>query len=157
MKLFGPNQKNKNYPPPKKFLLFWEMELSDSKIKILFSPSAKTKKIHSKKISYILGNKNTKKTSYIFSKESCSYIFGNANPNKLLTFQNRTKSPAFSLYIYIYIYIYIYFFFFAFFKKYPHQNIFHQNVLHQNHQYYNIIMFLHQTHLGIMFFIFYIN
>ena len=31
---------------------------------------------------YISGNENSEKTSYIFSKESFSYILGNGNPEK---------------------------------------------------------------------------
>ena len=50
MEHFSPSSKNNKNPPCEKFLIFQEMELSDSKIKL--------EKIHSKKISYILILKN---------------------------------------------------------------------------------------------------
>ena len=52
-----------------KLLILQEMELS--------SPSSKNKNIHPEKI-----YSNIKKTFYIFSKESFSYILGNGNPRK---------------------------------------------------------------------------
>ena len=63
---------------PEKLLILQEMEL--------FSPSSKNKNIHPEKI-----YSNIKKTFYIFSKESFSYILGNGNPEKILYISgNRT-------------------------------------------------------------------
>ena len=43
--------------------------------------------VHPDKISYISRRGNIKKIPNIFSKESCSYILGNGNPEKILIFQ----------------------------------------------------------------------
>ena len=56
----------------------------------LFSPSSKNKKIYPGKISYTSENGNSKKKSYIFSKESFSYISGNRNSKKLPIYQRVT-------------------------------------------------------------------
>ena len=67
----------------KKFFVFWEMEL--------FSPTSKKEKNLPLKISfiflrescsYISENGNPKKVSHIFFKGSCSYISRNRNPQK---------------------------------------------------------------------------
>ena len=64
--------KNLRKPKPlKSFLYFGKWN---------FSPSSKNKKIHTEKMSYSL----MLKISYIFSKESFSYISGNGNPEKIL-------------------------------------------------------------------------
>ena len=79
------------------------MELSSSNIKRLlifsyisrngtFQPKLENnKKIHRKKISFASGKWNfltlILKISYIFSKESFSYILQNGNPEKILIFQ----------------------------------------------------------------------
>ena len=86
-----PPPKKQTNPPPKIFLLFPEMERSSSNMKniLIFSQkkafvifSQEIKIIHPVKICYASGNENTKKTSYIFSKESCFYISGNENSKK---------------------------------------------------------------------------
>ena len=46
--------------------------------------------VHPEKISYTSGNKNSKKVSYIFSRENFSYISVKGNPKKLLIFQEVT-------------------------------------------------------------------
>ena len=84
-------KKSKTNLPQKIFLIFPEVELSSSNMKniLIFSQkkaflifSQKIKIIHPVRISYASGNDNTKKTSYIFSKESCFYISGNGNSKK---------------------------------------------------------------------------
>ena len=53
------------------------MELSSSNISNFFIFSSR------EKFSYISGNKNPDKISYIFSNESFSYNSGNENPEKI--------------------------------------------------------------------------
>ena len=62
------------------------MELSNSSIKklLIFSYFLE------RKLFSILGNKISRKMSYILSRESFSYISGNGNPKKLLIFQEVT-------------------------------------------------------------------
>ena len=53
-----------------------------------FSAQARNiKKPTWRKFLILQGNKSPEKTSYIFSKESCSYIFGNGNLKKLFYFR----------------------------------------------------------------------
>ena len=68
--LFSPSSKKKKNPPRENFLFFGKMELSTSNIKsfLIFS--------------YISGDENPEKTSYIFLKVNFSYISGNRNPEK---------------------------------------------------------------------------
>ena len=56
----------------------------------LFSPSSKNENIHPGKI-----YSNIKKTFYIFSKESFSYILGNGNPEKILYISGNRTFPIF--------------------------------------------------------------
>ena len=60
------------------------MELSGSNIKKCLTFSQK------KAFLIFQETANLEKNSYIFSKESCSYISGNGNPKKLLIFQEVT-------------------------------------------------------------------
>ena len=53
------------------------MELSSPNISNFFRFSSR------ERFSYISGNKNPEKISYIFSKESFSYNSGNENPEKI--------------------------------------------------------------------------
>ena len=90
--LLGPSLKKKN-PPRKKFLIFQEMELSDSKIKkiLIFSQKKAFHIFPEMELPYISGNGGLKNISYIFSKESFSYISGNGNPEEILQISgNRT-------------------------------------------------------------------
>ena len=68
-----------------KFLIFWEMELSDTKIKnFLVFPEMKLCTFQSKRVNFLYssGNRSSDEISYVFSKESFSYILGNRSPNK---------------------------------------------------------------------------
>ena len=67
----------KKFRPKKKFLIFREMELSNSKIKKI--QETETPK---KKIPYISGNGSPKKTSYISGNGTFQYT-----PKKFLIFQ----------------------------------------------------------------------
>ena len=62
MEHFSPSSKNNKNPPCKNFLIFQEMELSDSKIKL--------EKIHSEKISYILILKKFLKKAFLIFRET---------------------------------------------------------------------------------------
>ena len=61
----------KKWKPQESFLYFAKWNLS----------------VHPDKISYISRSGNTEKIPNIFSKESCSCILGNGNPEKILIFQ----------------------------------------------------------------------
>ena len=96
-------------PPPKKFIIFLEMELSSPNIeKIIFaskesfsyisrngtlrfsSQAQKIKEIHQRKISFTSGNKNPQNFFYIFLKEILSYILGNKS---FLYFRRQLAKP----------------------------------------------------------------
>ena len=70
MELLSPSLKNKKNPPPKKFLVFWEMELSGSNIIffVIFSQ---------KKAFLIFRETETLKTFLIFQGRELSHISGN--------------------------------------------------------------------------------
>ena len=87
------------------------MKLSSSNIKKIFifsyisrnktlhlSAQAQKTKNHPKKIFYTSGNGSPKNTSYIFSKESFSYILENRNPRKLLIFQGTVNLSFFFMF-----------------------------------------------------------
>ena len=76
-------RKNKKILPEKTFLIFQETEI----LKNLLIFREMDFPVHPEKISY-----TPKKTSYVFSKESCSYISRNGNPKKLLILQ-KTELP----------------------------------------------------------------
>ena len=84
---FSPSSKTKKNHPEKYFLYSGKMELSSSNIENIFSRES---------CSYISGDGNPEKNYYVFSKESFFYISGNGNPEKTLyILGNGTFLPQF--------------------------------------------------------------
>ena len=85
-----PKLKKQKTPPPKKTFLHKNLEKLEF-CYILGNVNIKNKLLE---LCYILGNGSIKKFSYIFSKESFSYISGNRNPKKILYISGGTsKAP----------------------------------------------------------------
>ena len=77
----------------KKFLIFLKTEtLQTCYISRRNFLSSKNKKIHLEKIAYISEKRNPEKISYIFLKESLSFILKNGNPKKLFILQETELS-----------------------------------------------------------------
>ena len=76
-------RKNKKNLPRKKFLIFQEKEPLCSNIKKILETDPPQKKKKKKKKILIFQETEILKNSYIFPKESSSFISGNLNPEKI--------------------------------------------------------------------------